>query len=202
MTYDIILADPPWTYGYNKAAAGSAKAGRGCANSQYSLLKNSDIAKMPIQELSDPNGCILFLWSSFALLEDCMAVQRGWGFKHKSGMVWTKGCKSDFEKDKSGVGFWFRSNAEPMLLGVSGRKPMTRRTNAVNHMRTEQLGHSVKPDTLQDIIDKTWPDARKLELFARRNRPGWDAWGNHEGLECAAEPLQVFGGTHWEVPTA
>ena len=39
------------------------------------------------------------------------------------------------------------------------------------------MRHSQKPAYLQDLIDKHW-DGEKAELFARRNRPGWDCWGD------------------------
>jgi N6-adenosine-specific RNA methylase IME4 len=216
MTYQIILADPPWSYNYSKAKTGNDKAGRGCANSQYSLLTNKSIQKMRpvIDKIADPQGSILFLWSSGALLEDCMSVLCRWGYTYKTMAVWTKHCRDRVDKDRLGVGYWFRSNAEPILVGVRGKKPPTRRTNASNHIteeeeieqlslghiRSEGLRHSEKPDTLQKIIEKTWPEQRKAELFARRNRPGWDAWGN-EAPQCAPELLDAFGGATWVPPS-
>lgn len=211
MSYQLILADPPWTYGYSKQKSGNQKAGKGCANTQYSLLDNKSIAKMPVQDIADPDGCILFLWSSGALLKDCLGVLEGWGFDYVTMAVWTKHCRGDVSKDRLGVGYWFRSNAEPVLVGRCGKKPATARTNASNHlqeegelqlplfghMRSEQLGHSRKPDILQKIIDKTWPDLRKAELFARQKRDGWDCWGN-ECPENAAELVEAFGGDTWQ----
>lgn len=56
--------------------------------------------------------------------------------------------------------------------------------------------HSAKPEAMQDHLEAMWPWAkRRLELFARRKRPGWDAWGNQ-----VPNPTLVFGadvGTHW-----
>jgi N6-adenosine-specific RNA methylase IME4 len=46
--------------------------------------------------------------------------------------------------------------------------------------------HSRKPDEVQDRIDSMYPDAHRLEMFARRKRDGWDAWGNEiEGIFLA-----------------
>lgn len=213
MKYQIILADPPWSYNYNKSDTGSQAAGKGCANTQYQLIDNNDIAEMPIQDIADPNGCILFLWSSGALLKDCLAVMEGWGFDYVTMAVWTKHCRNNLNKDRLGVGYWFRSNAEPILVGRSGKRPVARRTNHSNHLcdfpeptqlelghiRTEQLGHSRKPDLLQDIIDETWPDLTKAELFARRNRPNWDSWGNQCPTSSDAL-VEAFGGTQWTPP--
>jgi N6-adenosine-specific RNA methylase IME4 len=41
--------------------------------------------------------------------------------------------------------------------------------------------HSRKPDEVYDLIEKMYPEATKLELFARTARDGWDQWGNEVG---------------------
>ena len=38
--------------------------------------------------------------------------------------------------------------------------------------------HSEKPERFRQIIDELYPRGRRIELFARRAVPGWDAWGN------------------------
>lgn len=51
--------------------------------------------------------------------------------------------------------------------------------------------HSQKPEALQDRIGELWPwvePSERLELFARRRRPGWACWGG----QCP-EPDLVFG---------
>ncbi len=44
--------------------------------------------------------------------------------------------------------------------------------------------HSVKPPVVMDRIEELYPSARRLEMFARRRRPGWDAWGDQ--IEAAS----------------
>lgn len=41
--------------------------------------------------------------------------------------------------------------------------------------------HSAKPEAFLDLVESVSPGPY-LELFARRNRLGWDTWGN-ESLE-------------------
>ena len=41
--------------------------------------------------------------------------------------------------------------------------------------------HSRKPDLFAEIIEDTWQEERKLELFGRANRRGWTVWGNEVG---------------------
>ena len=47
-----------------------------------------------------------------------------------------------------------------------------------------RLKHSQKPEKFLDLIEQVCPGPY-LELFARRNRLGWDTWGN-ESLEHVA----------------
>jgi N6-adenosine-specific RNA methylase IME4 len=49
-----------------------------------------------------------------------------------------------------------------------------------------RMGHSVKPEGFLDMVERVSP-APRLELFARRDRLGWDTWGN-ESLGTATMP--------------
>jgi N6-adenosine-specific RNA methylase IME4 len=48
--------------------------------------------------------------------------------------------------------------------------------------------HSAKPEAFLDLVEQVSPEPR-LELFARRQRLGWDTWGDealqHVQLETA-----------------
>ena len=165
MSYQLILADPPWTYNYSKADSGNDKSGRGCANAQYNLLDNRQIARMPIKQIADPDGCILFLWSSGALLKDCLAVLEGWGFEYVTMAAWTKHCRGNIGKDRLGVGYWFRSNAEPILVGRLGKNPATRRTNASNHITDEDCLDYEQLNLIGHIRSEQLVTAKSQTLF-------------------------------------
>ena len=38
--------------------------------------------------------------------------------------------------------------------------------------------HSKKPVCAYEMIENMFPQAKRLELFARQERNGWDCWGN------------------------
>lgn len=38
--------------------------------------------------------------------------------------------------------------------------------------------HSKKPDIAYEIIERLYPDLKKLEMYARETRDGWDSFGN------------------------
>lgn len=37
--------------------------------------------------------------------------------------------------------------------------------------------HSEKPEKAYELIESYFPNLPKIELNARKARPGWDAWG-------------------------
>ncbi len=39
--------------------------------------------------------------------------------------------------------------------------------------------HSQKPEEQYAKIERLYPNADRIELFARQKRPGWDCWGNN-----------------------
>ena len=53
--YDVIYADPPWSY-RDKALAGNR--GAGC---KYDVMSLEDICKLPVKELAK-DDCVLFMW--------------------------------------------------------------------------------------------------------------------------------------------
>jgi N6-adenosine-specific RNA methylase IME4 len=104
-------------------------------------------------------------------LEQAFTVIAAWGFKYSSGLVWTK--------DKLGTGYWARSQHEHLLIGKRGNfrapAPAHRPPSVIAAPRRE---HSRKPDEVYAIIEKAFPEAPKIELFARHARQGWRSWGD------------------------
>jgi len=49
----------------------------------------------------------------------------------------------------------------------------------IHSVFTEQVKrHSQKPEISYQIIQRLYPDAKKLEMYSRYQRDGWDGWGN------------------------
>lgn len=111
--YQIIYADPPWSY-FN---GGVPETG---VDVQYQTMKLSDIKVLPISEISD-NPSILFLWATFPQLREALEVINAWGFQYKTlGFSWLK-----INKDGSpffGIGYYTKSNQEVCLLAVFPEK--------------------------------------------------------------------------------
>lgn len=184
MKFDVILADPPWTFGDELKAMKASK--KRSAKSQYSLMSTSDICNLDVKGLANPQGCVLALWVPSTLLEHGMRVMNSWGFSLKQTYIWVK-LKKEHEKEsdldkktKIGMGRLFRQVHEISLIGTSGKSvyKMLRDKSQRSVSFNVNAGHSIKPETLHKKLDKMFPDANKLELFGRRLVSGWTVIGD------------------------
>lgn len=161
--YDIIVADPPWHFKSNSKQRPGRNAMR-----HYACMELADIKAL--RPDAAPNA-LLYLWVTSPFLAEGMDVLSEWGFTYKSSLVWVK--------DRIGTGYWARNRHELVLIGRRGKFPLPPACpHADSVLSGGQREHSRKPEALQDQIDAAWPAARKLEMFARRPRLGWDVWGN------------------------
>lgn len=167
--YQIIYADPAWQYD-DKALAGNR--GAGC---KYDVMTTDDIIAMPIANIS-ADDCFLFIWGTWALLPQCLDVIKAWGFEYKTlGFLWTKKNKNKGGYS-IGMGNYVRSNSEYCLLAIKG-KPKVFSHKVTQIIDTPIRKHSQKPDIVRDKIIRLCGDIPRIELFARKQVPGWDSWG-------------------------
>src|SRR5690349_18054715 len=106
MSYNVILADPPWSYS-NKKTGGSMKSG---SESKYPTMTLDELKEMNIP--ADKNS-VLFLWATVPLLPEAFEVMKAWGFKYKTMITWRK-------IESNGMGFWWRGQTEHLLFRVRG----------------------------------------------------------------------------------
>lgn len=176
--YNIIYADPPWSY-RDKASAGN----RG-ASFKYDVQDHKWICDLPVENISDDN-CVLFMWVTMPQLPNVFEVIKAWGFEYKTcGFTWVKKNKI---KDSwfMGMGNWTRSNSEICLLATKG-KPKRVSASVHSVVDTPIERHSKKPDIVKDRIVHLCGDLPRIELFARQKTEGWDVWGN-EVIEEASK---------------
>lgn len=190
MKYASIVVDPPWDYrnkwlgrGTDKQYTGK-KAGtpRGAA-ANYQTLSLARLSKLPVADWA-ADDCHLYLWTTNAFIFAAGELMAAWGFEYKTKLTWMK--------PGIGMGMFFRNNTEDVLFGVRGRLPTLRKDMPTGY-RWPRGRHSEKPAAFYDLVMKASPGPR-LDVFARRQRFYWDAWGNEvsspEGLPT---PAEVFG---------
>lgn len=202
--YDVIVCDPPWHFG-DSLKKMKSKTKRS-AQSQYKTLTVSDITKLPVKSLANPLGSVLVLWVPSTMLKDGLMVMESWGFVHKQTFVWVKVKKNALERIKNkqiddlnnipsfGMGRLFRQCHELALIGTMGKvydKLQDKSQRSV--LFDVNAGHSVKPEALQDRLEKMFPTSKKLEMFARRVRVGWDCVGDDiDGSDIRDSLEKVF----------
>ncbi len=168
--YGVILADPPWSFKFWSEETG----GHFAAARHYPTMDYDDIAALQVPAA---DNCALFLWAVWHSLPNALHLIEDWGFTYKTiAWTWAKLNPSSLGFF-SGMGYYTCSNTEPCLLAVNGKMPVASRA-VLSLIVTPRREHSRKPDEQYGKIERLYPDVPKIELFARRKRPGWSVWGN------------------------
>jgi N6-adenosine-specific RNA methylase IME4 len=148
------------------------------AHRHYSLMTAKEIAALPVAALAADNAH-LWLWVTNASLFAGHAVMDAWGFTYRSILTWVK--------PGLGLGsYYLRNSTEHLLLGTKGKAPVAFRSQPT-WLYAPKQDHSHKPEEQYAVIERC-SSGPYLELFARRKRPGWHAWGNEveSDVELAA----------------
>ena len=172
--FPIIYADPPWQYSDRKCL--------GAAEHHYQTMSLDDIKALPVQDLASRDA-VLFMWGTYPLIADMLALGAAWGFTYKSiAFQWVKRYAKSGDPF-FGLGRWTRGNTEGCFLFTRG-KP-SRVNNGVSQLvDTEILDatigrHSAKPHAVREKIHQLMgSEPPSIELFAREQAPGWECWGN------------------------
>lgn len=164
--YRVLYADPPWHYN-DKADEGSVQAG-GAAR-HYPTMTIAQLCDLPVSTLCEDHA-VLFLWTTSPLLFESAAVFRAWGFTYKASFVW--------DKVKHNMGHYNSVRHEFLLVCTRGSctPDVVELFDSVQSI--ERTTHSTKPEEFRTIIETLYPHGKRLELFARRETPGWDTYGN------------------------
>jgi N6-adenosine-specific RNA methylase IME4 len=116
--------------------------------------------------VADKNA-VLFMWVTAPLLRRCFPIIEAWGFEYKTHFVW--------DKIKHNMGHYSSVRHEDLLVCTKGAcKP----DNAKQSI--ERAKHSQKPREFYEIIETLYDHGRKLELFSRNRREGWEMDGNEQ----------------------
>lgn len=129
------------------------------------------IGSLPVIDFADDDAH-LYLWTTQRFLRDVWSVAEAWGFHPSSVLAW---CKQPRGFNQ---GRMFGSCLEFCLFAWRGTAPP--KGNPVvsrNWFEWPRGRHSAKPEAFYDLVESVSPGPY-LELFARRQRLGWDTWGN------------------------
>jgi len=170
--YQLIYADPPWHFRV-RSEKGEARS----AKKHYPIMSLHDIAALPVSKIAAKNS-VLLLWAIDPMLDVAFHVIKAWGFRFKTvGFYWVK------QNMKSagfftGLGYYTRANPEQCLLATRGIG-LKRTDRSVRRLIIARRGrHSEKPVEAYRRIERLFGNVTRIELFARRRRSGWHAFGN------------------------
>jgi len=163
--FDIIYADPPWKYDFSETA--SREIEKNYPTMDLDKLKD----KLKEDKFKVADNAVLFMWATAPKLREALELMDAWGFEYKTHAIW--------DKQKIGMGYWFRGQHELLIVGVKGEfSPPEQEDRVSSVISIKRTKHSKKPDEIRDLISKWYPMHNKIELFAREKHEGWDVWGN------------------------
>ena len=165
--YKVAYADPPWR---------QLKGGlRNCRPLQTRVLDYKTLSINKIRDiLSKIDAPVLFLWTIDKFLFKAQELTEDLGYKLHARMIWDK---------TNGVAPAFTVRYSHEYLLWCYKSPMLKIAKNMRGKQTtvfteKATKHSKKPQKAYEIIEGFYPGVNKIELFARNNRPGWDAWGD------------------------
>lgn len=159
--FQLFYADPPWKYGTEMSAT--------VPEDYYPTMDIEEICALPVDEMTDSNA-VLFLWTTTGFLEQSFEVVHAWGFEYKTCFIWDKVLHN--------VGPYSSVRHEILLLCTKGTYPIQNVKLYDSVYTEERTEHSKKPDFYYEMIEDLYPNAKKIELFARKKRGGWTSYGN------------------------
>jgi N6-adenosine-specific RNA methylase IME4 len=159
--FEVVLADPPWQLGNPD--------GPYAPENHYPTLPLAEIKALAVPAAED---ALLFLWAVNCLLPQALEVMEAWGFIYVTNLVWVK--------PSIGLGRWVRNRHELLLVGRKGDFPAPELADLPDSVvEAARRRHSEKPACVRKAIERMYPHASKVELFARGTAtPGWFFWGN------------------------
>ena len=172
-TYGLIYADPPW-----KQSKGGKKSVRENSSGKpldYPTCSLDEIKEhLRLATESTTENSILFLWTIDKYLFEAQQIAESLGYKLHARMIWDK---------VTGIpaAFTVRYGHEYLLYMYKGKlSPVAKDERGKIHtvFRERVTKHSKKPDIAYEIIERLYPDLKKLEMYARETRDGWDSFGN------------------------
>lgn len=171
--YNLILADPPW----KQMKGGSKKVRPKSSGTEldYPTCSLEEIKEHLRQATSlCSENSILFLWTIDKYLFEAQQIAEELGYKLHARMIWNKvtGIPAAFtvRYGHEYLLYMYKGKLQPVALAERGK---------IHTVFTEKVQrHSQKPDISYEIINRLYPNLKKLELYARNEKEGFDVWGN------------------------
>jgi len=100
--YSIIYCDPPWRYDFSETTSRKIEE-------KYPTMDLKDLKKIKLPCNGD---AVIFMWATAPKLREALELMEAWDFDYKTHAIW--------DKEKIGMGYWFRGQHELLMVGVKG----------------------------------------------------------------------------------
>lgn len=182
--YNTILADFPWQMKAGRPLKGYKiengkqlfiPASNKSRDLAYPTMSVEDGCKMKVSELA-ADDAHLYFWTTNQYLMQSLQIIESWGFKYSTTLVWAKNAMG------GGLGGNYKITTEFLIFATRGSlKAKKQHTGTWFNVKREYENgypcHSRKPTFFHELIESVSPGPY-LEIFARRQRSGWDVFGN------------------------
>lgn len=161
--YGVIVIDPPWEM---------EKIQRDVAPDQvdfdYPTMNYEEI-----KELKIPAGdhCHLFCWTTHKHLPATLNIIDAWGFKYVLTMTWHK--NGGFQPYNLP-----QYNSEFVIYARKGSPEFSDTKQFFTCFEGKRREHSRKPDEFYEVIFRVTEGLKRIDIFSREKRNGWEQFGN------------------------
>ena len=175
--YGIFYSDPPWNQTKGNLRACRPNQGK---QLDYSTLSLSEIKEIHRQAfMFADTKCNVFMWTIDKYLFDTELFMKELGWTVHARMIWDKGngiAPAFTVRFSHEYLLWFYRKGAMLMPEKKFRGKFT------TVIREPSTVHSHKPVCVYKMIDSMFPSVKKLEMFARNEKEGWDSWGDQVSL--------------------
>lgn len=188
--FQVAFADPAWRYYGDGNKPGAAEK-------EYATMSDEDMIRLDMASYLERQA-VLLVWATCPRLDFAIECGKAWGL-HFRGVAfnWVKttidgrtigaqGVRPSIVKTTTELVLAWSpvKRGRPIKLHDESIRQTIETTEIVfpedgEELRAARPGkHSVKPDEAYARVEKMYPQASRVELFARRERSGWTCIGN------------------------
>ena len=176
--YEIIYTDPPWNQ--KRGGKKDVRPNSSGTDLPYQTMNLEQIKQFHQEVLSNNTAekHNVFMWTIDKYLPQTEQFMKELGYELHARIIWNKvtGIPTAYTvRFSHEYLLWFYKKGQmlPMEKSMRGK---------YSDVFTEKvITHSKKPFYAFEMIENCFPNAKKLELFARNIRNGWDSYGNEVG---------------------
>lgn len=163
--YEVIVIDPPWD---TTRVDYDTRPSPGNIGFDYPTMTEEQLADT---KLPATDNCHLWVWTTQRFLPMSLRLMSGWGFKYVCTFVWVKSKGMQV----AGLPYY---NCEFAVYGRKGTAAFSTTKGLYTANEWPRGAHSEKPGEFYEMVEKATSGCKRIDMFSRQKRKGFDSWGN------------------------